>query len=41
MGDGDVAAIALSIIQLGVEGLAILILYGDDAAPWFDRYRNR
>jgi len=41
MGDGDVAAIALSITQLGVEGLAILLLYGDDAAPWFDRYRNR
>jgi hypothetical protein len=40
MGDSDAAAIALSIIQLGVEGLAILILYGDDAAPWFDRYRK-
>lgn len=39
MGDSDVAVIALSVIQLGAEGLAILLLYGDDAAPWFDRLR--
>lgn len=34
---GMAAATALSIIQLGAEGLAILILYGGDAAPWFER----
>jgi hypothetical protein len=32
-----VAAVTLSVIQLGVEGFAILILYGEDAASWFDR----
>jgi hypothetical protein len=37
LGVGDHAAIALSVIQLGVEGLAILLLYGEDAAPWFER----
>ena len=36
-GGGGMAAIALSIIQLSVEGFAILILYGEDAATWFDR----
>ncbi len=35
-GGNDVAAIALSITQLGVEGFAILVLYGEDAAEWFD-----
>ena len=34
---GGTAAIVLSIIQLSVEGFAILILYGEDAAPWFER----
>lgn len=29
--------LALSIIQLVVEGFAILLLYGEDAATWFDR----
>lgn len=33
----DLATTGLSIIQLGVEGFAILILYGENAAPWFDR----
>lgn len=32
-----VAALVLSIIQLSVEGFAILILYGEDAATWFER----
>lgn len=36
-GGGDMAAIGLSIIQLSAEGFAILMLYGDDAAIWFDR----
>lgn len=31
----DVAAVTLSVVQIGAEGLAILLLYGDDAAPWF------
>lgn len=35
-GDGA-AAVTLSVIQLSVEGLAILILYGEDAATWFER----
>lgn len=35
--NGMAAATALSIIQLGAEGFAILILYGGDAAPWFER----
>jgi hypothetical protein len=34
---GGTAAIVLSVIQLCVEGFAILILYGEDAAPWFER----
>jgi hypothetical protein len=37
IGGSDMAAIALSITQLGVEGFAILVLYGEDAAEWFDR----
>lgn len=35
----DVAAVTLSVVQIGAEGLAVLLLYGDDAAPWFDRNR--
>jgi hypothetical protein len=31
------AALVLSIVQLSVEGFAILILYGEDAATWFER----
>jgi hypothetical protein len=31
------AATTLSIIQLSAEGFAILVLYGEDAATWFDR----
>jgi hypothetical protein len=34
---GSMAAIILSIIQLSAEAFAILVLYGDDAATWFDR----
>jgi len=34
--DGGVAAMAASLIQLTVEALAILLLYGEDAADWFD-----
>ena len=37
VGESGMAAIVLSIIQLGAEGFAILVLYGDDAAEWFDR----
>ena len=37
VGDSGMAATALSVIQLGAEGLAILILHGPDAAPWFER----
>jgi len=36
-GGSGMAAIVLSIIQLSAEALAILVLYGDDAATWFDR----
>lgn len=36
-GGNGMAAVTLSIIQLSVEGLAILILYGEDAALWFER----
>lgn len=36
-GGNDLTATGLSIIQLGVEGFAILILYGENAAVWFDR----
>lgn len=31
------AALVLSIVQLIVEGFAILVLYGEDAAAWFER----
>lgn len=34
---GSMAAIVLSTIQLSAEAFAILVLYGDDAATWFDR----
>ena len=37
LGGSDMAAIAVSITQLSVEGFAILVLYGEDAATWFDR----
>jgi NAD/NADP transhydrogenase beta subunit len=37
IGGGGMAAIALSILQLGAEGFAILLLYGEDAAAWFER----
>lgn len=37
VGESGMAAIVLSIIQLSAEGFAILVLYGDDAAEWFDR----
>ena len=33
---GGTAAITLSIIQLSAEGFAILVLYGEDAATWFE-----
>ena len=32
----DVPIIATSAFQLGVEALAVLLLYGDDANEWFD-----
>jgi NAD/NADP transhydrogenase beta subunit len=37
VGGSGMAAITLSIAQLSAEGFAILVLYGDDAAAWFDR----
>ena len=30
------AAIAISVAQLAIEGFAILVLFGDDAAEWFE-----
>ena len=33
---GSAAAMAVSLIQLIVEAFAILLLYGEDAADWFD-----
>jgi len=36
-GQSGTAAIIFSIVQLIAEGLAILVLYGEDAAAWFDR----
>lgn len=36
-GGSGMAAIVLSIIQLSAEACAILVLYGEDAASWFDR----
>lgn len=37
MGSSGTAAIALSVIQLTLEGFAILVLYGADASEWFER----
>ena len=37
LGAGGTSAIALSIIQVSIEGFATLLLYGQDAATWFDR----
>jgi len=37
VGGSGIAAFALSVIQLCTEGFAILVLYGDDAAAWFER----
>lgn len=37
VGDGGLAPIVLSIVQLMAEGFAILLLYGENAATWFDR----
>lgn len=36
-GGSGMAALVLSVIQVAVEGFAILILYGEDAATWFER----
>ena len=30
------AAVAISVAQLAIEGFAIVILFGDDAAEWFE-----
>jgi hypothetical protein len=35
----DMAVISASCFQLGLEALAILLLYGEDANLWFDRPR--
>ncbi len=37
LGGNGTAAIVLSMIQVSVEGLAILVLYGGEATEWFDR----
>ena len=37
VGGSGMAAVALSIVQLSAEGFAILVLYGEAAAFWFDR----
>lgn len=37
VGESGMAATVLSVIQLSTEGFAILVLYGGDAAAWFDR----
>jgi hypothetical protein len=34
--DGGTAALAASLVQLTMEAFAILLLYGEDAADWFD-----
>lgn len=34
--DGGMTALMVSILQLTVEAFAILLLYGEDAADWFD-----
>ncbi len=34
--DGGVTAMVVSLVQLTVEAFAILLLYGEDAADWFD-----
>ncbi|WCM29412.1 hypothetical protein NDN01_11230 [Sphingomonas sp. QA11] len=34
--DGGMATLAISLIQLTMEAFAILLLYGEDAADWFD-----
>lgn len=39
LGASGTAVIAASIAQLIIEGIAILILYGEDAATWFERRR--
>jgi len=36
-GDGGSVAMGVSILQLTVEAFAILLLYGEDAADWFDK----
>ncbi|RYF16796.1 MAG: hypothetical protein EOO77_12185 [Oxalobacteraceae bacterium] len=35
----DTAIIATSAVQLALEGLAILLLYGEDATDWFEARR--
>jgi len=37
VGEGGMAATVLSVVQVIAEGFAILLLYGEDAAAWFDR----
>lgn len=37
LGGAGAAAVVLSMIQIGVEGLAILVLYGGEASEWFER----
>ena len=35
-GSGDGPMLGVSLVQLSVEAFAILLLYGEDAAAWFD-----
>ncbi|WP_232280464.1 hypothetical protein [Sphingomonas sp. PAMC 26605] len=39
MAQHDTAIIATSTLQLAVEALAILLLYGEDATDWFEMRR--
>ena len=39
MAQHDTAIVVTSALQLALEALAILVLYGEDAADWFDRRR--
>lgn len=38
--DNDTAIVAISALQLALEALAILLLYGEDASDWFDDARG-
>ena len=39
LGSNSAVIMALALVQLAIEGFAILILYGEDASEWFERRR--